>query len=62
MYTHISNMSDFEDKRVQAEQAYNMGQWRTAFGYFSACLNYAEQHGMNTEYLQMKVNDCRERM
>ena len=62
MYTYIRNLSDFNDKLSQAEYAFDKGNWRTAFGYFSACLKYAEEQGMNTDYLKMKVNDCREKM
>lgn len=62
MYTHISNATEYKDKLAQAEYAYDKGDWRTAFGYFSSCLNYAERNNMNTSYLEMKVEDCRKRM
>lgn len=62
MYTYIRNMSDYKDKLAQAEYAFDKGEWRTAFGYYSACLKYAEDNGMDTGYLEMKVNDCRVKM
>ena len=59
MYYHISNRSDYEDKLTQAEYAFDRGDYRTAFGYFNACLVYARENGMRTDYLEMKIEDCR---
>lgn len=58
MYTYIRNISDYKDKLTQAEYALGRNDWRTAFGYYSACLKYAEENKMETEYLKMKVEDC----
>lgn len=62
MYYNIRNKSDYDDKLAQADYAYEHSDWRTAFGYYSACLQYAEANGMSTDYLEMKVQDCREKM
>ncbi len=59
MYHYISSKSDYDDKLYQAEYAFSRGDWRTALGYYEACLQYAERNGMSTSYLEMKINDCK---
>ena len=62
MYTYINSRSDYDDKLYQAEYAFNKGDWRTAMGYFEACLQYAEKNGMPTSYLSMKLRDCKDKL
>ncbi len=62
MHTFIGSVSDYKDKLYQADNAFNMGSWRTAMGYYEACLQYAERNGMPTSYLEMKLNDCRRKL
>lgn len=62
MYTYISSKSDYDDKLYQADYAFNKRDWRTALGYYEACLQYAEKSKMNTSYLEMKLDDCREKL
>ena len=59
MYTYIGSESDYQDKLQQAELAYDREDWRTAFGYYKACRDYAAANGKNTSYLEMKMDDCR---
>ena len=62
MYHYIGSMSDYKDKLYQAEHAFDKRDWRTALGYFEACLQYAEKNGMQTSYLSMKVRDCKDKL
>ncbi len=45
MYTYIGSESDYQDKLQQAELAYDREDWRTAFGYYKACRDYAAANG-----------------
>lgn len=58
----IRNQSDFNDKLYQAEYAFDHMDWRTALGYFQACLQYAKGKGMLTAYIEMKIADCKEKL
>ena len=62
MYTYIGSVSDYTDKLYQADHAFNMESWRTAMGYYEACLQYAERNGIPTSYLEMKIGDCRRKL
>jgi hypothetical protein len=62
MYHYIGSKSDYDDKFYQAEAAFNRGDWRTALGYYEACLQYAERNGMTTSYLEMKIRDCKDHL
>lgn len=60
IYTYIGSESDYNDKFDQAEYAYEREDWRTAFGCYNACFDYASKNGKPTSYLEMKMEDCRE--
>lgn len=62
MYTYIGSKTDYDDKLWQANNAYENKNWRTAMGYYEACLQYAERNGMMTSYLEMKLDDCRRKL
>lgn len=59
MYPSINNKTDYNDKLYQAEYAYSHGDYATASMYFIACLNYAQENNMPTEYLEMKIQDSK---
>lgn len=59
MYVYIGSIYDYNDKLDQADYAFESGKWRTAYGYYNACCVYAREHGMDTSYLEMKMDDCR---
>ena len=59
---HITSRTDYEDKLEQADTAYSNGNYRLAYDYYNSCLIYAERNGMNTSYLEMKVEDCSKRI
>lgn len=48
MHTFIGSVSDYKDKLYQADNAFNMGSWRTAMGYYEECLQYAERNGIKS--------------
>ena len=50
MYYSITSKTDYDDKLYQADHAYDRGDWRTAMGYYEACLQYAESHSISTSY------------
>lgn len=62
MYYSINSRSDYDDKLYQANYAYDKGDWRTAMGYYEACLQYAESHGISTSYLETKLDDCKRKL
>ena len=62
MYTYIGSASDYKDKLYQADNAFERGNWRTAMGYYEACLQYAERNGIPTSYLEMKLGDCKRKL
>lgn len=58
MYTYIGSIIDYNDKLDQADYAYECGKWRIAYNYYNACCVYARENGMDTSYLEMKMDDC----
>ena len=59
MYHYIGSKSDYDDKLYQADLAFDRADWRTALGYYEACLQYAESNRWTTSYLEMKISDCK---
>ena len=62
MYYSINSRADYDDKLYQADLAYSRGDWRTAMGYYEACLQYAESHSISTSYIEMKLDDCKRKL
>ena len=59
MYPDIHSRTEYDNKLEHAELAVERKDWATALMYFQACQNYAEAHGMGTDYIEMKIRDVR---
>lgn len=62
MYHHINSKTDYDTKLWHADDFFDKGDYRSALGYYQACLHYAEKNNMPTSYLEMKISDCKDKL